>query len=253
MSALRLAMVLVLVSAPIARAQPTDPATDPTTDRAKALYAEGSKSYDLREYQKAIDAFRAAYDLQPVPLLLFNTGQAYRQLNDCENARSFYQSYLRKLPDADNRVQVERFIAEMDSCIAKRDRERADAARLRRTEPRDIVADPTARTLKIVGLIAAGAGAVLVGSGIYFSLEAQDLASDVEASCEAGCDVSDIADLDRRGIAAERTATVLYAIGSVAAVTGIGLLVYASMRGTTSGVAVTPTTSGATVTKMWSF
>ena len=51
-------------------------------------------------------------------LLLFDVGQAYRQLHDCDNARSYYSYYLRVQPTADNRKQVERFIADMEACAA---------------------------------------------------------------------------------------------------------------------------------------
>ena len=85
-----------------------------TVSRAKALYESGTSHYNLNEFDDALHDFKEAYRVRPDPVFLFNIAQCYRQLGDPKAAASFYRSYRRELPDAPNRVEVDRLIAEMD-------------------------------------------------------------------------------------------------------------------------------------------
>ena len=89
-------------------------------DRAKAKqhYQEAARQYDLAEYQPAMDNFREAYRLTGDPVFLFNIAQCYRKLGNTAEALSFYQTYLRRKPDAPNRDEVERRIKELESTAA---------------------------------------------------------------------------------------------------------------------------------------
>ncbi len=251
-----LCILAIVLDLAIARAQPAPP-TEPTTpdvstvERAKALYAAGSKHYDLHEYDKAVLAFRAAYDLYPEPLFLFNIAQAYRQLGDCKNARGFYQTYLQKLPAADNRDKVEEFITKMDDCVRHQETAEAERKKL----PPVVVGEPPRndRTLRGVGIITAVAGAAIAGVGIYFSNQAAGYARDAETFCAQGCDSSEITEIDRKGREADRTALVFYGIGGVAIATGAGLLLYTALHADPDRVTVVPTRGGATMTKTWRF
>src|SRR6476661_6658016 len=72
---------------------------------AKQLYKDAVTQYDLGEYDRAIEKFKAAYELSPAPRLLFDIAQAYRlKGSNCRNAVQFYRTYLRIAPDADNRA-----------------------------------------------------------------------------------------------------------------------------------------------------
>jgi tetratricopeptide (TPR) repeat protein len=79
--------------------------------RAKALYQNGLKHYNVGEYREALQSFKDAYLLKADPVLLFNMGQAYRQLGDDEGSAREYRAYLREQPDAPNHAEVEKFIA----------------------------------------------------------------------------------------------------------------------------------------------
>jgi len=46
--------------------------------KAKQLYDEGLRHYNLAEYPDAIASWKESYRLSKAPLLLFNLGQAYR-------------------------------------------------------------------------------------------------------------------------------------------------------------------------------
>ena len=221
------------------------PAPDP---QAKLLYDEGSKHYDLREYREAVESFRKAYDLFPDPLFLFNIAQSYRQLQDCENARVFYKSYLSKEPSADNREQTERFITAMDECIQKRDAELEEARR--REEARRNLQEPIASHddhagLRLAGILTGGAGVLILAGGVYFSLDARAQAREVESLCEEGCTTSDIAAIDRKGLDSERDAILLYVIGGAAVAAGAGMFIAARVKSRHS-IVVTPTSNGVT-------
>jgi hypothetical protein len=69
----------------VVHAQPAVP-QDPTV-RARELYLEGKRNYDLADYPRAIAAWKESYTLSGAPMLLFNIGQAYRLAGDCPHVR----------------------------------------------------------------------------------------------------------------------------------------------------------------------
>ncbi len=246
----RLLIATVIVASASAHAQPAQdaPIHDDAKVRSKDLFTAGTKQYDLRDYKGAIESFRKAYDLVPEPLFLFDIGQAYRQLRDCDNARSFYKTYLRNLPASDNQAKVERFIADMDECV--REQEQARVQERERARPPAIVAPPPVRTshrgLAIGGVAIAIGGIALAGIGIYYSVDASNQARRIETSCQFGCDGADVAPTDQRGRDADRNAIILYSVGGAAIATGIGMVLWATLK-TDETVIVTPKPGGATL------
>jgi tetratricopeptide (TPR) repeat protein len=82
---------------------------------AKAHYETGVRHFDLSEYEPALVEFKEAYRNKPDPVFLYNIAQCHRKLGHTDEAISFYQSYLRRAPEAKNREEVERRIAELQS------------------------------------------------------------------------------------------------------------------------------------------
>src|SRR5678816_1480353 len=118
--------IAVLLATTVASAQPASPTPAPgqpamTEDekkaKAKSLYEEGLKHYNLGEYDSAIAAFKSAYAISSAPGLLFNIAQSYRLKKDYEEASNFYLTYLRLKPDAPNRSDVEQRIEEMNKLL----------------------------------------------------------------------------------------------------------------------------------------
>ncbi len=99
---------------------------------ADDYYKEGETAYNLAEFDKAIDAFKKGYELEPdeskKAAYLYNVGQSYRQKKDCANARFFYKRYL-ALKDADTkkplrpekRREIEDKIRELDECVSQQE------------------------------------------------------------------------------------------------------------------------------------
>src|SRR5262245_55920872 len=73
--------------------------------------SEGTKLYNIGEYQQALDHFKSGYLAKPSPMFLFNMAQCYRMLGQHEAAARQYRAYLREEPGAANRAAVEQFIA----------------------------------------------------------------------------------------------------------------------------------------------
>src|SRR5512143_941496 len=83
---------------------------------AKAHYEAATRLYDIKEWAKALDEYKAAYLSKPDPAFLFNIGQCYRKLGKHAQALEFYREYLKKTdPDDPNRPSVETRVRQMES------------------------------------------------------------------------------------------------------------------------------------------
>jgi tetratricopeptide (TPR) repeat protein len=209
-------------------------------DEAEDLYRQGSKHYDLREYTAAIDAFKRAYELYPEPTFLFDIAQAYRLLDDCDNAAGFYRNYVRVKPDADDRDKAEQLAKEMESCAADRKQRAQPPPPVRRV----VETRPANRGLRLAGIVTAGAGAAAAGVGIYFSLDAADKAHRVEQLCASGCNATDVASIDSSGKTSSQLAIAMYAVGGAALTAGAAMFIYATLHSEET-VTVAPTPGGA--------
>jgi len=116
-----LSVALVVGLGTPAAAQSSDAA------RARDLYEEGARLYNLGQYENALRSFEQAYAVSGAKPLLFNIAQAHRLAGPghCEKALLTYDTYLREDPQASNRIEVEQRIAEMRTCT---ERERANQA-----------------------------------------------------------------------------------------------------------------------------
>src|SRR5947209_18572282 len=116
-----IAALLSLLLGGVARAQ--ESAEDAKKlDEARQHAASAKVHYDLGEFKEAADEYIIVYRLRPIPALLFNIAQAYRQGGMYDKARQFYKSYLRASPNASNKATIEQSIREMDELLAKEKR-----------------------------------------------------------------------------------------------------------------------------------
>ena len=86
---------------------------------ANPQYVEGLKRYNLGEYTKALEEFKAAYLASADPALLFNIGQCHRQLHQFEDAAKSFRAFLREsenVPPA-QREHVQKLISEMETAV----------------------------------------------------------------------------------------------------------------------------------------
>lgn len=75
--------------------------------RARALFEQGRVAFQEGRYRDAWDYFRKAYLLSKRPELLYNVGQAADRMRMDREALEAFRLYLKRLPDAENRREVE--------------------------------------------------------------------------------------------------------------------------------------------------
>ena len=106
-------LVLLVLCAGVAAAQPVDPAAKA---RADAAYAEGSQAYTAGDYVTAARKFEDAYAAVPDPAYLFNIGQAYRQSKDCVKSAASFRELIKLVPTASNIDQAKDLLREQEVC-----------------------------------------------------------------------------------------------------------------------------------------
>jgi hypothetical protein len=233
-------IVALLASAPPAFAQssPEDIA------KAKALVDAGVTAQRDGQFDLAIGNYQRAYDITHHPVLVYNMAQAHRLASVAlagknaeeaakhrDLAREMYRRYLAEKPDPELEITAEGWLGKLDKQwaienpreeAARQQREEAERqskisaerTQLQREESRvrEAVRDEKlgkARTVKIVGLSAMGAGLAATGVGVFFGLRARSIANDLESR-----DVYDPAKFED-GDRAERYMSIAYITGGV--------------------------------------
>ncbi|HEX9101862.1 MAG TPA: tetratricopeptide repeat protein [Polyangia bacterium] len=107
-----LVAALLCVVPAVARAESSDEAE--ITAMAKEHYKLGLDAYKNGKYPEAIKELKKAYLLKRLPALLLNIGATYRKMGDVDNAVYYYKKYLAEAPDAKDRGEVQRTLAELD-------------------------------------------------------------------------------------------------------------------------------------------
>jgi hypothetical protein len=91
-------------------------------EEAKAHVAKAKVHYDLGEFEEAAEEYIIVYRIKPIPALLFNIGQAYRQAGKYAKARQFYTSFMRTSDDPRVQATVKKALKELDELIAKEEK-----------------------------------------------------------------------------------------------------------------------------------
>jgi tetratricopeptide (TPR) repeat protein len=208
---------------------------------AKAKYESGVRHYDLSEWEPALLDFKEAYRNKPDPVFLYNIAQCHRKLGHAEEAITFYQTYLRRAPDANNREEVERRISELSRETAGTSATPSAvppatasssaptlSTESSSTSPRPpgaaLVASsggqPARSTRRIVALGLGGLGVIGIGVGSAVALAARSSYQDAAGRCPNRV-CTDIADKNQADDARTRgnIATAIW-IGGIAALAG---------------------------------
>ena len=83
--------------------------------QARAHFRAGTALYEAGNYDRAIDEYREAYKLLPLPDLLFNLGQAYRLKGDLKTAADHYRRYLADKPTGPVSDEAREHLAEIET------------------------------------------------------------------------------------------------------------------------------------------
>ncbi|MBA3540546.1 MAG: hypothetical protein H0T79_13130 [Deltaproteobacteria bacterium] len=263
-----LLLVATLASTTVAHGQPVEP-----VDPAALAYQEGRRLYDIQEWDAAIAKFKEAYKLRSDAASLFNIAQAYRLKGDCAQAVTFYKTYARNFPKAENLAKVEKFITELESTPCKaapttmpdptidttlpdpatvEPASDPDAAQLDPSKPiAPVAAVPDAaepgHRKRLVGYSLVGVGGVALVAGGVYAWRARSRAKDVE-NAAPGTVWNPM--VEAEGERYSRNATILFAV-SGAALVGAGVLLYlAHSDAEGSYLSMAPGRDGATL--VWS-
>jgi hypothetical protein len=102
---------VVFVEAPPdpTKRSPSEPVAEPPNEaqreQAKRLFEEGVQAYEAGDIVTAVDKFREAYLLAPLPALLFNIARGQEQLGDMLGACESYRT-MNADPAADDDMRL---------------------------------------------------------------------------------------------------------------------------------------------------
>ena len=84
-------------------------------DTAGKHFADGQERYATKRFHTAALEFQAAYNITKDPVLLYNVGESWQKAGDTKRSVLAYRAYLKERPTAQDRVDVERRVASMES------------------------------------------------------------------------------------------------------------------------------------------
>jgi tetratricopeptide (TPR) repeat protein len=221
-------VVAICVAAPAA----ADPSA---VEQAKARFKQGRAHQDVGQYELAAVEYKAAYDLDPRPEMLFNIAQAFRLAGKKEEALDYFKRYLDVQPEGAGADEARKHVAALTKELA--DAKRANAPPPLEQGPPATTPPATAvqtdvvthhsRSLRIAGLATAGAGFIAAGVAVKFGLDAR-----ADARVISSKDMSAWTDDDRRtfahGEAANRNMYIAYGVGAALVIGGAVMYVVGS-------------------------
>jgi tetratricopeptide (TPR) repeat protein len=92
-----IAFLLIVISGLIVtgRAKAAEPVSpEQARAQAKAHFKQGAAHYAAGRYDQALAEYQTAYELLPLPDILFNIGQVWRMKGDSARAIEYYNRYL---------------------------------------------------------------------------------------------------------------------------------------------------------------
>jgi tetratricopeptide (TPR) repeat protein len=92
------------------RTQPVVANEDPN-----ALLRQADAAYDVRDFARALQLYRRAYELQRDETILFNVGRMYAALEQWADAAATWTLYLERVPTAPNRSSTEASIRDAEA------------------------------------------------------------------------------------------------------------------------------------------
>jgi tetratricopeptide (TPR) repeat protein len=237
----RAVIVLLVLLAGLGTAIADDEIAKPTKAKAKEHLAAGAGLYRAREFEKAIEQFKAGILVEDAPIFHFNLGQSYRQLGRYEDSIWHFDRFLRRanpLPPK-YRDAVESLVKDMKAEMERKAMTRpptdpADGEGNKEIEKTVKQPIPVAPPIESVspwyadgfgwGLLGTG----VVGGGVSAFLFVRAGALDDDANAEAS--QSRRSDLRDQASSRRLAGTIIGVVGAGALVTGIVKLAIAPHR-----------------------
>ncbi len=191
------------------------------TKQVEELSIKAATAYGEGDYDKAIDLFKQAYALQPVPNLLFNIAKVYEKTQNWDEAENNYKEFI-KSPDADAKareVALERIDAIKAIKAANKEAEKP-VDPVDKPEDKPAVVAPPPKKASLVPWIVLGSGVAVAGTGAVFGI----LALGKQTKFEEATNADDKRDLRSSGKTFALLADIGYGVGAAAGIVGIIML-----------------------------
>jgi tetratricopeptide (TPR) repeat protein len=236
-------VVVLLACMGIAHADDDDDAA-----AAREHYRNGTKAFELGDFDGAIREYSEAYRLKDDPAILYNLGQAHRLAQHPSEALHFYRMYLIKVPDSPDRSEVEAKIESLQKSIEEQRNtqsappmtpvappapepraEAVKAAPPMRAEVKAAPPMPPSRAKKIAGIVVGGFGVSLIATGAAFGALAKNNGDALTRLAQMGAfDYGK----QQAGLLDQKLAPVFLVIGGAAVVGGAVLYVLGHRQAT---------------------
>jgi tetratricopeptide (TPR) repeat protein len=223
----------------------TAPEQTETDAEARRVFKEGDKLYAEGDYEGAVTAFEKAYELSKQPALKYNLANAYERLARYQQALDALKEYephaasderdvvrrrLKKLKERADQQQKEKEAGTKAAPPTEAATPTAPEEPAPPSEPAPATAEvSTSSKPPVLGYVLLGVGAVGIGAGSFFGIQALGSKSDIDKLC------SDVSGSKRCSSAAEDkisqnktsavVADVSFAVGIAAAAVGAYLVI----------------------------
>ena len=191
---------------------------DSSVAKVEALSAEGAELFRNGNFQQAIERFKQAYELVPVANLLYNIALSYERLENQDLAIQYYELFI-VADDADPSVRATS-LKRMQELDRQRRANSVDPMPEDPDEPVETATQPAennSNAWTTAGIISAGLGVTMAGTGVVFALMADSEQNTFDESVTLN-------NKTRARDAAESnalTADILFGGGAVAVIAGI--------------------------------
>ena len=198
-----------------------------SAEKVEQLSKDATAKYREGDFNAAIELFQKAYDIEPVPNLLFNIARCHEKLENWDKAIGFYQKFVVE-PDVEKDARQ----AAVDRIDALNEVKQALAAQERNSGTGDTVGDKQVETPPAAvesspdntwSYVMLGTGAGLIGGGVLFGV----LASSKQSDFEQSTDVGEKQDLRSSGQTFAMVADGFYITGAVVGLIGVYMLLTA--------------------------
>jgi len=160
---------------------------DTGREKAKRLYTEGATAYRLGNFDLAVDKFEHAYDVSPLPNLLYNIGLANKRyfetsldplhLRKAEAVLKNFRVELQKSPGLGSLAEIDRLLAEISAdlqAVGEAKDKKLEDERLAEDKRRDEVlarlgGDPGLK-MRTVGVVMMPSGGLVVVGGVTLAV-----------------------------------------------------------------------------------
>lgn len=232
-----------------------DALAKPTNVVAREHLATGNRYFRLREFEKAVEEYKAGAVREDAPVFYWNLGQCYRQLGHYADAIWHYERFLdRGRPEGEVEASVKKLIAQMKVELEKKamklppiepaPRSTPDTSSPGQMLPASQPPAERRRGMSLQRKLAIGvgaAGAAAIGLGVVLGLRAQSFEDDAAAICPlTTCDRADEATrLIDRGKTNALYANVSFGVAA-GAIVGVAVLWFTSPEAKQQRIAVSP-------------